>query len=239
MIKIVHTEIQGTSHIANDIPCQDKTMYICNDLYSCVALADGAGSCRFSHIGAQIAVEYVCNYFKCNQFVNISEFLEGLKNSLIESGYPLNTLSSTLLFAHIIDNRVTIGHIGDGVIIAFDKGKPYVLSYPENGNESNITFFTTDKNVHQHFRLKSLEFPRNNEMSIFLMSDGGAELFYNKETNSVANALNTISYWLKEENVNEINEALFVNLSEIAKVSTNDDVSIIGIRKAPTNTINE
>lgn len=230
MIKIVHTEIRGTLHVANDIPCQDKISYMTNDRSSCIALADGAGSCRLSHIGAQICVDQVCKYFNENDALESTEFLEQLRGALIDSGYPINALSSTLLFVYINNsNTVTVGHIGDGMIIECFDGKGSVVSFPENGSESNITFFTTDDNVEKHFRVKSFEIP-NDDYTVFLMSDGGAELFYNNKTNTVATAVDKISQWIKDESEDDVNNALKINLTEMAKLSTSDDVSLVGLR---------
>lgn len=90
-------------------------------------------------------------------------------------------LASTLLFC-VVDyrNRYIIGHIGDGLIgatfLTQEDAYSMVLSEPENGAESNITFFVTDDKALEHFRIQSGVF--SNLEAIYLMSDGVADVFY-------------------------------------------------------------
>jgi serine/threonine protein phosphatase PrpC len=90
-------------------------------------------------------------------------------------------LASTLLFC-VVDyrNRYIIGHIGDGLIgasfLTQEDGYSMVLSEPENGEQSNITFFVTDDKALDHFRIQSGVF--TNLEAIYLMSDGVADVFY-------------------------------------------------------------
>jgi serine/threonine protein phosphatase PrpC len=90
-------------------------------------------------------------------------------------------LASTLLFCAVdYRNRFIIGHIGDGLIgatfLTQEDAYSMVLSEPENGAESNITFFVTDDKALDHFRIQSGVF--SNLEAIYLMSDGVADVFY-------------------------------------------------------------
>ncbi|MFZ4729711.1 MAG: PP2C family serine/threonine-protein phosphatase [Pseudanabaena sp.] len=53
----------GTSHIKDDIPCQDYAKYEVHGKYFIGAVADGAGSCTYSQEGSQIAVTSTLEYF--------------------------------------------------------------------------------------------------------------------------------------------------------------------------------
>ena len=48
----VQCAVQGRGHFKTDMPCQDKTNYLCKNETSVIALADGAGSATMSHFGA-------------------------------------------------------------------------------------------------------------------------------------------------------------------------------------------
>lgn len=227
MIKISHIELQGAVHKANNIPCQDKTYYIKSSDYACIALADGAGSRRFSDIGAQITTRTVCEYFCKHQELNKEELLNSIKINLNKSEYNYNDLSSTLLFVFVKNNKAIIGHIGDGFIIGIHDNKAEILSYPHNGCEPNITYFTTDINVSQNFRTKDIDLSDYNNYTFFLTSDGGGSFLFDSSKQSVAKAVVTIASWLKEGPEDEVNLALYNNLLDIAPKYTPDDVSII------------
>jgi hypothetical protein len=137
-------------------------------------------------------------------------------------------LAGTLLFfATDHQNRFISGHIGDGVVVAsfYSLTSTYftVISEPENGEESNITYFVTDDNVMEHFRLnygtlKNLD-------GICLMSDGLGEVFYSEKT-GVQNDLGQFFRGFQEQQPNEyfatVNKA-FQN--QLKNLST-DDLSI-------------
>ena len=100
-------------------------------------------------------------------------------------------LASTLLFC-VVDyrNRFIIGHIGDGLIgasfLSPEDGYSMVISEPENGEQSNITFFVTDDKAINHFRIQSGVF--SNLEAVYLMSDGVADVFYSSQ-NGLANEI--------------------------------------------------
>ena len=60
--KIVNHSLQGKSHYKNDIPCQDKTYFLDSNNIKVASLSDGAGSCKYSHIGAEIATKLCAEY---------------------------------------------------------------------------------------------------------------------------------------------------------------------------------
>ena len=66
---------------------------------------------------------------------------------------PILEFSSTLLFVGVKDNRYLVGHIGDGLIGYFEGNNVKTLSYPENGDSPNKTFFITGDNAINYFRI--------------------------------------------------------------------------------------
>ena len=60
ILKIGGVSITGFSHFEENIPCQDAHAYKIKDQSRIIAaVADGAGSARLSHIGAQAFVDTV------------------------------------------------------------------------------------------------------------------------------------------------------------------------------------
>jgi serine/threonine protein phosphatase PrpC len=112
----------------------------------------------------------------------LDRLMKQLEDYALTNNIPsVKELAATLLFCAVdYRNRFIIGHIGDGLIgasfLTQDDGYSMVLSEPENGDQSNITFFVTDDKAIEHFRIQSGVF--SNLEAIYLMSDGVADVFY-------------------------------------------------------------
>ena len=65
--------VQGRGHEKNNIPCQDATHTLQNDTLHIITLADGAGSARFSHFGAEATVKKMADFLSKNfdRFYNV------------------------------------------------------------------------------------------------------------------------------------------------------------------------
>jgi hypothetical protein len=229
--KISHLEIQGSSHVSEEIPCQDKTAYVTFDNCACIALADGAGSRRFSHFGAEIATKAICDYFIQNSNLeryDSEEIINLVKANLLNSEYNFDDLASTLLFVFIRKNTAVIGHLGDGVIFGVGDHAE-VISYPENGAQNNITYFTVDTNACEHFRIKKFDLSKYENYTFLLTSDGGESFLYNKVDSTPAKAVSTFANWLKDGKPDDVDSALYNNLNAIVTQFTPDDVSLIQI----------
>ncbi len=232
--KIAFAEIRGTVHRLENVPCQDKTAFIKDDNYTCIALADGAGSRVHSHIGAKIAVDTICDYFKNNQSIEAfdkKELLDLIVKKLMDNSCSFYELSSTLIFVFISNDEAIIGHLGDGFAFGIFDNDIEVLSYPENGEEKNITYFTTDNNALDHLRTKRLKV--EDAMGFLLTSDGGGDCLYSNSDNEPANAIKIFNGWLKENDEQLVCRALESNLIEIAPGLTHDDVSVIELYLTP------
>jgi hypothetical protein len=106
---------------------------------------------------------------------------EALNKFLITNNkFTYRELASTLLFTVFNENDYLIGHIGDGLIASYEHrlNERYtkVISVPENGAESNITFFFTEPDVSKHFRL--YRGTMRNKIGFILMSDGPEEVLF-------------------------------------------------------------
>ncbi len=234
----IRCEVQGRSHIQKNIPCQDKTYSICINGVRTIALADGAGSAKLSHFGAEDVVKYVCyimstkfdDYFleECATSVK-EELLENIRKSLkelsIKKECDIKDLASTLLFVSIKDDKFILSHIGDGVIGYLENGELKIASQPENGEFINTTVFTTSNDAIKSMKL--IKGNIENIKSFILMSDGTEESFYDKREKKLATVLKNIIEKILTESIKEIQLKLEESFKNIIIRKTTDDCSIV------------
>ncbi|CAA6821135.1 MAG: Unknown protein [uncultured Sulfurovum sp.] len=261
--RIASSYIIGQGHIAKNIPCQDRTFKLINreflklkanrkiyknrksikitknildnkNSFYGLSLADGAGSCKYSDIGAELITRKILEHIKVNfddlmKDANISfsltDYIEKELNNITTKDISFKDLSSTLLFIAIKNNKFIIGHIGDGVIGMLDKKNNLkTISKPDNGEFSNSTFFTTS--VKYKERLRILKGTLKNAMGFILMSDGVEESLYDKKEESLSDTNKIIINWLKYNTEKDVEKALYNNLEQILSKQTSDDCSI-------------
>lgn len=247
--KQVNTQTVGTSHIAKNIPCQDSTFSLFKNGIRVLALADGAGSRKLSHIGSEIVVNeishFLCDHFEA-LFIQLENLDEQSKNSFevkkqiintlqgklfdyasTHSNIDIDELASTLLFFAYSKNRYIIGHIGDGIIGVLKEANQTheieTLSFPENGLAANITFFVTNQDVMDHLRIQSGFNHHLNGM--VLMSDGPEEAFFDVFNGLNSNTVKLFTNFsnITEKKYTEILTDLLKN--QISKIS-DDDLSL-------------
>lgn len=234
--KIAEAAVQGRSHIGTNTPCQDKVNHIRKNGISVIALSDGAGSKKLSHLGAEVVTNTVCNYFVKNfdrhYGVDNSSIAKDLLGSLLielndfaqDNNCTIDDLASTLLFVAKKSSKVIWGHIGDGVIGVKTSDRLQCLSEPENFEHANVTVFVTSPNASDHLRINKTE--NIDDVGLVLMSDGSAESLYSKQKKELAPALNQMFGWLENYSEKEVSGALHENLENLIKTKTTDDCSI-------------
>lgn len=233
---------QGRSHIKENVPCQDKTYCLTVDDVTTIALADGAGSARLSHFGAECAVrtisEELCNNFESYWHENKASvakfrFLQviqsHLKKKAEELSCTLKDLGSTLLAVSVKGNRFIIFHLGDGVIGYRESNTLKVASAPNNGEFSNTTFFTTSSQAESQTKL--IKATSETIDGFILMSDGPEACLYDNKNKSLAkgllNMFSDAASQAKETVKANINETM----QETIVKKTFDDCSIILMAK--------
>jgi serine/threonine protein phosphatase PrpC len=261
--KVASSYIIGQGHISKNMPCQDRTfklidkkfikktikkrilknrkpfkirkkiLDIKNSFYG-LSLADGAGSCKHSDIGAELISEKILRYIKVNfdnLFIDnnirliLTTYIENELKKMTNDDISFKDLSSTLLFVAIKNNQFIIGHIGDGVIGMLDnQNNIKTISKPENGEFSNSTFFTTS--IKYPERLRILKGRIKNAVGFILMSDGAEESLYSKKEKNLSDINKTIINWLKNNSEKDVEKALYKNLEQIISKKTSDDCSI-------------
>ena len=78
--------VTGKSHIEKNTPCQDRIFSKTNNGTTAITLADGAGSCKNSDIGAEIVTKVVADVI-CNNFTLLYK-----KNNIEISKFILNEI---------------------------------------------------------------------------------------------------------------------------------------------------
>lgn len=235
--KSISYEAQGLGHIKENIPCQDKTYSLEKNNVISTALSDGAGSAKYSHIGAEIATRTACQFI-CDNFEElissndassvkrrvIDAIVNELKIKAQELEIKLKELSCTLLLTGIKEDKFLMFHIGDGIIGYLAKGAIKIASTPVNGEFANTTIFINSSRALEYSKL--IKGNSNILQGIVMMSDGTAESLYSKRKNELVESTKKIinfSSILKKDNMLSLLKNSFENL---VKQNTQDDCSI-------------
>lgn len=229
---------QGSGHKKSDIPCQDRVAHLNKSDCQVAALADGAGSARYSQFGAEGVVNHICE-FMCDHFdeiyanENTAEVRQILMKTVLtkineissEMGCEPGDLASTLLVTGVKNEKYILIHLGDGVIGYIKNNELRVATHPDNGEFLNETYFTTSKNSERMMRLAK---GSASEIQAFiLMSDGTENSLYDKRNRTLAPVVSRIvsscAYCTDEaaqKNIDEIVRELFTR-------KTADDCSLM------------
>jgi len=202
-----------------------------------IALADGAGSAKLSHFGAECVVDTVTGLFVAD-FDELYSTEDGrqVKVSIIEKTLAAvnakadeldctpKDLAATMLVVAVKDDRFIIAHIGDGVIGYLDGETLKVASAPANGEHANETYFVTSSDAISTMQL--FKGGIKDKAGFIIMSDGTEQSLYNKRENTLSRAVIKLmqhNVILDEETMCSRLESTFENV--IAK-NTHDDCSV-------------
>ena len=195
-----HTQtaaVTGSGHVRQALPCQDRTWSLEANGVTAIALADGAGSARLSHEGAEIAVQTVCRTL-CERFDELyasaspmemrmealREVRKKLRLHAAERKEDVGSFACTLLAVAVRGDDYLLIHVGDGVIGYQKSGELLVASRPQNGEFANATTFVTSPDALKKARVLR---GRQPELEGFiLMSDGCEAALYQKKREAIA-----------------------------------------------------
>lgn len=243
-IELCHAE-RGRSHIAAEIPCQDKTFSLSENDVHVIALADGAGSAKLSHFGAEKATEQISTLL-IEKFEEIfcndnAEEVRNLVAKRINDAFTLlskqldctqKDLACTLLVVAIKDDRFVLMHCGDGVIGYMQNDDLCVASKPMNGEFSNETFFITSGTRYLRMKKGFL----NGIRAFVLMSDGAEACLYSKKDECLANFVAKMINYSTFLQLNSV-EGILSNAFETTIIKkTTDDCSIAFLIKRDSET---
>lgn len=246
-MNIIQSYAQGARHIANSLPCEDRTLGKIQNGVCVIALADGAGSSKYTHsaLGAECITETICNFF-CNNFDKFYDIKaekeqqqvimaichHALKQKAEEIGLDsITKMSSTMLCVAVKDSKAVVCHIGDGVIGALTDDGVKIVSKPDNGEFASTTYFIASSAASEHLRIQKLTL--NGEHAFFMMSDGVSEYVYNENSGELNNGALKMSLMAFEKSGNE-SLAKTIDEFMIKKDSASDDCSFICVSLADT-----
>ncbi|MDW3206997.1 MAG: PP2C family serine/threonine-protein phosphatase [Alphaproteobacteria bacterium] len=171
---------QGASHRRAGIPCQDFGRLTLPDENTVIAaFADGAGSARHSHLGARAAVDAALPWIRSRiaeapglhgavsslpserLFDGLLEAVQSaVRATANDNRLSYEDLACTLTVVAMAPNGVTVGQIGDGIVVARLSRQDYTLLIePDRGEYVNETSFVTDGDAADRLRIRSLEGP--------------------------------------------------------------------------------
>ena len=228
---------QGNSHIKTGTPCQDKIFTLNRNEDIVVALADGAGSARLSHFGAECTTKVICDYLNSN-FDRLFTEEDGIavKRELLDAilseldirceelECERKDLASTILAIAIINEKFILVHLGDGVIGYLVGKELKVASTPENGEFVNETVFTTSSNALSSIQIKKGEI--KNIIGFILMSDGPEVSLYNKRDKQLINGIKNVMLSCSLLPFEEAQRNIQNNIDSVLKNRTADDCSL-------------
>jgi len=167
--------VQGLSHRAHGEPCQDSCLVrVFGDeagdgtspaLVACVS--DGAGSCKHSGIGAELAcqsiIDSAATHFEAHgSFAKLDadgalQWCETARKAMSDHAESrqrqLRDYASTLCVAVVSGRRSVFIQIGDGAIVAARNNVFGVVFWPQSGEYINTTTFLTSHEFREQMQV--------------------------------------------------------------------------------------
>jgi hypothetical protein len=199
--KAIACSATGTSHKKTGKPCQDYADFIrVNDFGGTDkngdivigAVCDGAGSCKYSDQGSQLAVKTTLQFLQdwlvslkqqgtdlslaISDYApkafgeNLAKVKEAFDAKAQEMSWPLRDLSCTLLAVVATPKWLAAMQIGDGFIVIRQPDSEYELLFqPSKGEYANQTTFVTARNALDTMQVKVVP---GQQQFIFASTDG-------------------------------------------------------------------
>jgi len=169
--RLVAASVKGSSHAANNTPCQDSNWASPNegDLSCpvlCVFVADGAGSACHGGKGAELAMTAAARFMRDrvrqHGFVLddtvLFDCMQAARNAIIraadDASLSPRDYACTFLGAVSTSTHTALVQIGDGGIVV-NIGDGLVLPIvPMSGEYANMTYFVTDEDAAVRVQIK-------------------------------------------------------------------------------------
>lgn len=200
--------VRGKYHAHNALHRDDSFHFYITDQWSIIAVADGAGSCNLSRIGARIAVTNAVKFLQeklskyslydeedvsqplNSELLPLRDFLvdcvidcrSQLEKNAKEREINVKDLSTTLLISILKpwQDRVLIAgiQVGDGAIAVLSNNAITSLSEGDSGEFAGETTFITSNSIDTILPHKVQFTLKQNFQAIALMTDGVADDFF-------------------------------------------------------------
>jgi len=247
----------GVSHQQQNLPYQDYGNYfIFKERCLLGAVADGAGSAKYSDIGSKIAVNTAISFLKAyfdeliekkrlfpqiprqntpniNQAQNLyTDLLKEVLKAINEEAQRLNCsyqdLACTLIIFFALPNSITAMQIGDGFLAVRPvDGDLQLLFTPDKGEYINETTFITSSNAFEEMQVKVLEKPCS---FICASTDGLEKVAINfKDWQPFPPFFNPLEEYMKETVETHEDDQYIIDFlnSERLNARTNDDKTLL------------
>lgn len=244
--KTITFELQGTSHVKSQKPCQDKVLVKETNNVHFFGLADGAGSAKKSALGAREVLKQVSSLvlerfdklYALDSTEIALEVADVVKCTLTKLSKQckkeIKAFSSTLLWVATKEDKVLLAHLGDGTISFHTSNGWVIQSQPENGEFANQTYFTTHSNLASHIRVqKGTANTLGGVDGVLLASDGGTSGFAgtklgNKKLSYSGDVIDKLYLMLQEQQEDACGQEI-QNFYEnyVMKEITEDDCSMV------------
>ena len=152
----------GSSHLRLNGECQDycnlKSFKIEGKAGLGICISDGAGSAKFSRLGATLAVEYALSQLQAEYsdwraidqtwiyslVNNTKEYLSAMAQ---QQNLQIKDFACTFLFAMFSEDTGVFAQIGDGCWVIGDDDNLISPTWPYTGDYANETIFLTSNNA--------------------------------------------------------------------------------------------
>jgi hypothetical protein len=209
--RIVAASAVGPDHETAGKGCQDAFAVAVSEGIAIVVVCDGAGSavhaaegatafsCRIAEIlAARIAKEDAADVAKLRKMV-IGAVMD-CRAKLFEEGQTISDFDATMVTLIATPEGSLVAHVGDGLAgISPDADwDDSLLSLPENGEYSNMTFFVTEDTWEEHLRCES--FPALGTAGVaVLMTDGAMPFVIGKSERGLeADFMEPVTQFLRQ-----------------------------------------
>lgn len=153
------------------------------------AVADGAGSAKLAHLGAELAVDTVMSIVQLGIRANRYDYEQVLRDAaalarkrVLEEAIARNVTPRQLACTLLVVIAAPVGgaalQIGDGVIVVRNSAESWRwMFWPQKGEYANATYFLTDDSALAEAQVSALP---NDVQDVALMTDGleGLALHY-------------------------------------------------------------
>lgn len=243
--KVYFASATGKYHLNDNAPCQDAGHYAVIDGVLVGVVCDGAGSASEGQAGSEFfarkVTELVSESLKAGAFAkdlpaDCRDYLSGIIQSArtelndiaLARQLAPRDFACTLVGCLISKHGGCFFHIGDGFAIYMGEDGESVLSYPENGEYSDETYFVTDDNWSEHFRVTQLS-DINRGGLVGLMSDGAAPFAVNRpKTGFYRPFIDPVMAFLRESTEQNGSQALKTVLEDEKTFEiTSDDKTLL------------
>lgn len=233
--------VRGRYHETKDIPCQDAAAIQIKEEKLAICVCDGSGSASLSHLGAKGVAAGVTTWLLENS-EKIFSGSAGIEKDIVKIALDcihrqmeqhegkFDDYACTLIAFLLQNDRVFVAHLGDGIIAIVEAGVPKILSMPDRGEFLNETFFITSSNAHSHIRT-SISTISKLVTSFAITTDGPQPFLFHYKTKAVSAIVEQMASWLDEASPEEVSHGLEENIRNYFLPRTNDDCTIVVVRK--------